>query len=137
MYREYWQELTLLLNSSESDISTTLLITPEFHLDNSDGFDEFCNSLMSTMAPLAVEKDIQLVFFHPKYSFRDGAMRTDENGAANYARRSPWPMINILRTNQVRSHALLFADTLCLKGDGREAAASEADSSLSSWYLCV
>ena len=45
---------------------------------------------------------IQLVFFHPMWVFRDGADRMDEKGAANFARRSNFPMINILRTNQVR-----------------------------------
>jgi hypothetical protein len=43
-----------------------------------------------------------LVFFHPEWTFRDGGERSGEAAAANYARRSPWPMINILRTNQVR-----------------------------------
>lgn len=32
---------------------------------------------------------------------RDGQDRIGSGGAANYARRSPFPMINILRTNQV------------------------------------
>ena len=42
------------------------------------------------------------VFFHPKYQFRDGQARySEDHGSANYARRSPWPMINILRTPQV------------------------------------
>ena len=43
----------------------------------------------------------QLVYFHPGWVFRDGADRMGETGAANYARRSNFPMINILRTNQV------------------------------------
>jgi hypothetical protein len=44
------------------------------------------------------------VFFHPKYQFRDGMARISEDqGAANFARRSPWPMVNILRTAQVRT----------------------------------
>jgi hypothetical protein len=51
-----------------------------------------------------LDADIQLVFFHPKFQFRDGAMRSgDDAGGANFARRSPWPMINILRTPQVRA----------------------------------
>ena len=106
---------------------------------------------------MKMENEIQLVFFHPKYQFRDGQVscsisittfyiviilcivmlfhsvcqhshnyslivkhsssnkssplslsfsqaRTGaEMGAANFARRSPWPMINILRTPQVRA----------------------------------
>ena len=48
--------------------------------------------------------DTPLVFFHPKYQFRDGQARTGEDmGAANFARRGPWPMVNILRTPQVRT----------------------------------
>jgi hypothetical protein len=46
---------------------------------------------------------IQLVFFHPEWTFRDGGERSGMGSAANYARRSPWPMINILRTKQVRA----------------------------------
>jgi hypothetical protein len=46
---------------------------------------------------------LQLVFFHPDWTFRDGGERSGMGSAANYARRSPWPMINILRTSQVRA----------------------------------
>lgn len=46
---------------------------------------------------------LQLVFFHPEWTFRDGGERSGMGSAANYARRSPWPMINILRTTQVRA----------------------------------
>ncbi len=44
-----------------------------------------------------------MVFFHPEWTFRDGGERSGVGSAANYARRSPWPMINILRTTQVRT----------------------------------
>ena len=47
---------------------------------------------------------MQLLFFHPKFQLRDGQGRSQaENSAPNYARRSPWPMINLLRTSQVRA----------------------------------
>eukprot|EP00957_Ditylum_brightwellii_P115088 8777334-Ditylum_brightwellii.AAC.1 len=36
-------------------------------------------------------------------TFRDGGERSGMGSAANYARRSPWPMINLIRTNQVRA----------------------------------
>ena len=45
---------------------------------------------------------LQLVFFHKDWVFRDGNERATDGDAANFARRSPWPMINILRTEQVR-----------------------------------
>jgi hypothetical protein len=51
-----------------------------------------------------MEREVQLVFFHPKFVFRDGQARSgEEKGAANFARRGPWPMVNILRTPQVRA----------------------------------
>lgn len=60
---------------------------------------------------LNLESEVQLVFFHPKYNFRDGKDRimsgdgnkNTETSCLNYARRSPWPMINILRSNQVKA----------------------------------
>ncbi|CAN0303343.1 unnamed protein product, partial [Ectocarpus sp. 4 AP-2014] len=62
----------------------------------------FTYRLTQPLEALHLEDDIQLVFFHPQYAFRDGRDRIGSGGAANFARRSPFPMINILRTNQVR-----------------------------------
>lgn len=67
-----------------------------------EAFTSFTDTLSQPLEPLGIEKMIQLVFFHPMWVFRDGADRMDEKGAANFARRSNFPMINILRTNQVR-----------------------------------
>jgi len=56
------------------------------------------------LGTLQLEETLQLVFFHEGFAFRDGKQRLgDEGEAANYARRSPYPMINLLRTPQVRA----------------------------------
>lgn len=102
MYEKFWSEVVRVEQQPEKDISTTLLIVPEFFMDNVELFEEFSNSLTRSLTALAVDDLIQLVFFHPHWSFRDGGERTSTGLAANYARRSPWPMINILRTTQVR-----------------------------------
>lgn len=102
MYTKFWKEVVRVEQQSERDISTTLLICPEFYMDNVELFEEFSNTLTTSLTALHVEDLIQLVFFHPHWSFRDGSARAGDGMAANYARRSPWPMINILRTNQVR-----------------------------------
>jgi len=102
IYRDYWAQVALLIDSPPKKLSTTLMITPNFGLDNVEGFDAFSNSLTQPLEPLGLENHIQLVFFHPEYCFRDGQDRMGDAAAANYARRSPLPMINILRTNQVR-----------------------------------
>jgi hypothetical protein len=103
MYARYWQEVVRVEQQDEKDLSTTLLIAPEFCMDNVEIFENFSTTLTQTLSALGVEDLIQLVFFHPHWSFRDGGERGGDGAAANYARRSPWPMINILRTKQVRS----------------------------------
>ena len=103
MYARYWEEVVRVESQPESDLSTTLLITPKFCMDNVEIFENWSTTLTQPLAALGIEDMIQLVFFHPHWSFRDGGERGGEGAAANYARRSPWPMINILRTNQVRA----------------------------------
>ena len=103
IYAQYWEEVVRVQDRDEKDLSTTLLITPEFCMDNVEMFENFSTTLTQPLSALGVEDFIQLVFFHPHWSFRDGGARGGQGAAANYARRSPWPMINILRTNQVRA----------------------------------
>ena len=102
MYSRYWQEVVRVEQRDEKDLATTLLIAPEFCMENVEMFENFSTTLTQPLSVLGVEDLIQLVFFHPHWSFRDGGDRGGEGAAANYARRSPWPMINILRTKQVR-----------------------------------
>jgi len=103
MYRSYWKEVVRLELKNERDVSTILLIAPEFCMDNVELFDSFTVTLTQPLAALGIEELCQLVFFHPVWSFRDGEARSGSQEAANYARRSPWPMINLLRTSQVRT----------------------------------
>ena len=105
MYARYWKEVALVEESDERDLSTTLLIGPEFCMDHLELFESFSNTLTQPLAGMGLEELLQLVFFHPHWIFRDGGKnrQSPEGAAANYARRSPWPMINILRTSQVRT----------------------------------
>jgi hypothetical protein len=103
MYAQYWKEVVRVELKPERELSTTLLICPEFCIDNIELFESFTNTLTQPLAALGVEDLLQLVFFHPNWTFRDGGDRFGAGAAANYARRSPWPMINLLRTKQVRA----------------------------------
>lgn len=103
MYARYWQEVVRVESQDQSELSTTLLIAPEFCMDQIEIFEQFSTTLTQPLSALDLEASIQLVFFHPNWSFRDGSAREGVGAAANYARRSPWPMINILRTKQVRA----------------------------------
>ena len=103
VYEAYWKMVVKVEENDERDLSTTLHIFPEFCMDNIEAFENFSNTLTQPLESLGVEDLLQLVFFHPHWTFRDGGERSGMGSAANYARRSPWPMINILRTNQVRA----------------------------------
>lgn len=103
----FWEEVGYILQTPEKNCSTVLLVFPELELfGNYELFESYCESLSDALcaSTMCLEDEIQLVFFHPKYQFRDGQARTgEEMGAANFARRGPWPIINILRTPQVRA----------------------------------
>jgi len=101
MYLSYWKEVVRVETMPEDELSTTLLIAPNFCINAVELFEEFSTTLTKPLESLELENLLQLVFFHPEWAFRDGGDRG--SAAANYARRSPWPMINILRTQQVRS----------------------------------
>ena len=132
--------------------TSLLLMTNPYWASNFDAFEQFGDALTqalqsateSKVEGLGFEGQIQLVFFHPQYVFRDvllrrpllssrcsrwhrriachvhvvlmaprvtpstrcptqGGERAGADAAANYGRRSPIPMINILRTPQVKA----------------------------------
>jgi len=105
-YMAYWAEVCQIENVDENEISTTLHILPQFCMNTVELFEQWADTLTGTLEALDVENLLQLIFFHPNWMFRDGGRdrSTDDGGglAAHYARRSPWPMVNILRTKQVR-----------------------------------
>ena len=103
VYESYWKMVVKVEENDQKDLATTLHIFPEFCMENVEAFENFSNTLTQPLEILGVEDLLQLVFFHPYWTFRDGGDRGGAGAAANYARRSPWPMINILRTNQVRA----------------------------------
>ena len=101
----FWEDTLALLEAPEKEMSTVLLIFPELELFcDTEHFDSYCECLGDALSAgsMNMEKELQLVFFHPKFVFRDGQGTGAEMGAANFARRGPWPMVNILRTPQVR-----------------------------------
>ena len=55
MYAKYWAEVVRVEQSPEKELSTTLLITPEFLIDNVELFENFSNSLTQPLESLGVE----------------------------------------------------------------------------------
>ncbi len=55
MYARYWKEVVRVEQSSESELSTTLLIAPEFLIDNVEIFENFSTTLTQPLEALKVE----------------------------------------------------------------------------------
>lgn len=120
VYAQFWQQVLELDATDERELSTVLLITPDFAMYAPGGYDALADTLNGALTELGMERHIQLVFFHPEYTFRDGQQRigNSEAAAANFARRSPYPMINLLRTPQARPGVWCGAVGLGGEGDG-------------------
>lgn len=77
---------------SEPDIQTTLIILTE-GVDDFDDYLDLLGLAEALMEDQGYEGTYQLASFHPEYCF-DGV---EEDDAANYTNRSPWPIFHVLR----------------------------------------
>lgn len=75
-----------------AETETTLMIFPH-GLENFDTFLDFLTLAEDMLHSEGYEGIYQIASFHPKYCFQ-GA---DENDAANYTNRSPYPMLHLIR----------------------------------------
>lgn len=120
-FRDFWLQTADFLSKENAEASTVLLIYPQPQLfADVKEFENFCECLDQALLPyvLNFEEPLQLVYFHPEYEFvdKDGqvyfifdddgqvvGLSSDFVNPVSYARRSPWPMINLLRTPQVKA----------------------------------
>lgn len=81
---------------TKPDIETTLLI----YTDTFAKFDDYLD-FIGLAESLLIEQDYegtyQLATFHPDYCFEG----TEQNDAANYTNRSPYPMLHLLRESSL------------------------------------
>ncbi len=98
--------ILLQMNDDKEDqISNAFFILPNFsELDDLLDLTEDLNGLLEDHS---LESTFQLVSFHPYYIF-DGAESTDP---ANKRNQSPFPMIHILRSEEVERAIEEFGDT--------------------------
>ena len=75
---------------------TTLLVIPDM-LDDFLLYNDFLGVCDELLAQSNLEGHIQLASFHPLYQFAD----TQPNDPENFANRSPFPMLHILREASV------------------------------------
>ena len=117
---DFWKEISAVLENSSEEVATVLLMFGEesLFLNDIDKFENFSECLDDSLKhnALGMEEEIQLVYFHPRFKFRDKDGQDhiifNEQGEAlglasemdrpiDFSRRSPYPTINILRAKQV------------------------------------
>lgn len=130
-FYDYWKEAILLEEKGEKDISTTILIFSDENLftNNIERYELYCECLEQILdespenyIDFTFQGSNQLdnVYFHPDFKFKDKDGQVvflfdeDDNiigtsdqiiTAGSYARRSPYPIINILRAPMVKAGA--------------------------------
>jgi len=89
------QECVWLDQNAETE--TALIIFPS-NLENFNAFLDCLHLAEELLAAQNYEGVYQIASFHPEYCFQ-GA---EENDAANYTNRSPYPMFHLIRENSVQ-----------------------------------
>ena len=97
-------EIELL--SLNSDIETTLLVFPSCFADFFDYLD-FIDLAEAMLLANGQEGIYQVATFHPDYCFAD----TNPDDVTNYTNRSPYPMVHLLREEQIEKAIAHYGDT--------------------------
>lgn len=88
------------------DIATTLIIFTDI-VSEFEAFLDLVDMANDLLRLQGYEGIYQLAHFHPDYRFA-GA---ENNDAANYTNRSPWPMLHLLRETDVEQAITYYKDT--------------------------
>lgn len=95
-------ELLHLVKNDRITTETTLLVTPNWGEDFDD-FWSYCEWVNDELLEEAgLDGIIQVVGFHPDFRFAE----TEEDDAANFTNRSPYPLLHLLREVSVEEVAL-------------------------------
>lgn len=82
---------------SEAEIATTILVAPGFERDDFAAFNAFVQDAEEYFRTEGLDDDFQLVGFHPSHVFAG----EEPSDAGNFANRSPFPMLHLLRQESV------------------------------------
>ena len=90
------QELLLLSEQPAAQLSTTLLAAPNLFADFED-FHTYVEWTQELLVDAGLEGIVQIIGFHPNYYFADA----DPHDLANYTNRSPFPILHLLREEEI------------------------------------
>jgi uncharacterized protein len=92
------REINLVCSSSRDDIETTLVVAPAFAVDDFRRFHQFGERLEADIESDGDLVDrVMIARFHPEHAWGDA--RDDD--PVNFDKRAPFPIVNILRADQV------------------------------------
>ena len=100
------EELIRLDRDDPAEIATTLLIVP-YTLEDFADYNDFLDLADAALRVSGLEGVLQIASFHPDYCFADSA----PDDLANYTNRSPYPLLHILREDEVERAVALHPDT--------------------------
>ncbi len=99
-------KIELELLDENPDLATTFLIFPAFMHDFFDYLD-FVEKANSSLCVAGYEGIYQLATFHPDYCFADAPVED----VTNYTNRSPYPMLHILREDDLERAIAAYGNT--------------------------
>ncbi|GAA4651322.1 DUF1415 domain-containing protein [Kistimonas scapharcae] len=105
LLEELQQELLLIDKSSANEIETTLLVIPHLLPDFTD-YTLFLDLANFQLQRSGWEGQYQLASFHPDYCFAG----SDPDDTENLTNRSPYPLIHIIREEQLEQVLSKYPD---------------------------
>jgi hypothetical protein len=84
---------------------TSLVVVPDYK--SFDDFLELIDICETLLESEGIDEFVQLAHFHPKYQFENSS----EDDVENYTNRSPYPVIHLLRTDDVAKGIAEYGDT--------------------------
>lgn len=92
----FYKECMDLAQTDSSNLSTSVIILPQGVDDFLDYLDLY-ETCITVLRDTDLDQYIQLASFHPKYQFAE----TTEEDVTNYTNRSPYPLIHLLKVDEV------------------------------------
>ena len=92
----FLQELSLISQTTEQNVATSVLIIPNGLTDFYDYLD-FLADCEALIAQAGLRNEFQLASFHPRYVFAG----VEESDVSHWTNRSPFPIIHIIREQQM------------------------------------
>ena len=102
-YEHFWRQVARLAATDAAQCASVMMVAPCFAPHNAGAFEAFAGTLVGALESLSVGDEVQLAFFHPEIVLDEVENKEIAKGV-DFARRSPHPMVSVLRTPQVEQY---------------------------------